>query len=338
MIPHSKPLLGSAEEQAATRVVRSGMLAQGKECEKLEDELAQYLSATQVVVVSSGSAALHLALVGMGIGRGDRVMIPSFVCTALLNAVRHVGGTPSLVDLPTVGYNIEPQDMSEDIACTIVPHMFGKAASINDFDGRIVEDCAMAIGASIGGIKLGTLGECGIFSFYATKVLCAGEGGAICTHDVNLAETIRDIRDYDGRQDDRPRFNYKMTDIQAAIARVQLQSLDRFVSVRRELAGRYDEVLSGCGFALPSFGDEDNPFRYVVRHPEHSAENLQRAFEREGVSARRPVYRPLHSYLDTDRTFPNTDRVFSESVSIPLYPALTEPEINHILAATPKVL
>ena len=322
-------MLGSAEQEAASRVVGSGLLAQGPECEALEEEMGDYLSASHVVVVSSGSAALHLALAALRTEPDHGVGLPSYVCTALLNAVKQVDASPVLTDLTQNGYNIHPADVPEDVSTTIVPHMFGCAADIGQFKGDIIEDCAMAIGASSGSRKLGTLGRLGVFSFYATKVLCAGEGGAVCTDDPDLAEAVRDLRDYDGRSDARIRYNYKMTDIQAAIARIQLSQLDQFVSIRRELAARYNAAFSNTSSILPDFKAEDIPFRYVVRRTGSSANDLITSFEADGIAARRPVFKPLHTYLN--QRLPNTERTHSEAVSIPLYPALTEENVKKIL-------
>ena len=331
-------MLGAAEEAAAGDVIRSGLLAQGPQCAALEDELADYLSTRHVVVVSSGSAALHLSLVALGICKDDSVGLPSYVCAALLNAVRHVRASPYLIDLPESGYNICPTTEPQDLSAVIVPHMFGKAAAVDTYTAPVIEDCAMAIGASAAGRKLGTAGKLGVFSFYATKVLCAGEGGAVCTDDANLADIVRDLRDYDGRIDDKPRYNYKMTDIQAAVARCQLKSLDRFITMRRHTADRYGRALRETRACLPEFGEEDIPFRYVVRHPENDADTLIASFDREDVAARKPVFRPLHEYLETDLTYENTSRAHTQAVSIPLYPSLTETEIDLVIEAGLKAL
>jgi perosamine synthetase len=275
MIPHSKPLLGKAEEEASARVIRSGLVAQGAECEALERELSAYLSVGHVVVCSSGSAALHLSLLALGKRAGDRIGMPSYVCSALQNAIRHVGAEPHLVDLAPDGFNINLASMPRDCDGVIVPHMFGHAAyGVATASFPVIEDCAKAIGASYGGKKLGSIGLLGVFSFYATKVLCAGEGCAICTDDKALADLLRDLRDYDGRIDPILRFNYKMTDIQAAIARAQLQSLDTFISVRRDLANRYSDALRGYPLTLPNFAEGDIAFRYVIRHDKKEADAL----------------------------------------------------------------
>lgn len=340
MIPHSKPLISEEAVNEASRVVRSGQLAQGPECEAFEAELAEYLGVPYVVVVSSGTAALHLGLLSLSMGPGNRVSFPSYVCTALLQATRQAGATPIVLDLPAAGLNINAGQMTESGDCVILPHMFGVSApGVTDLDVTAIEDCAMAIGASAGGRKLGTIGILGVFSFYATKVLCTGEGGAICTQDGSLAEHIRDLRNYDGRSDDKQRFNCKMTDIQAAIGRVQLRSLDTFADIRRDIAARYAQVLENHAVTLPQFSDEDVPFRFVIRDAVREANEIVQAFNERGVTARRPVFEPVHRLMGhSDDAYPNTTRAFREAVSIPLYPALTEPEIQHIIETARDVL
>lgn len=338
MIPHSKPLVGEAEAEAAARVVRSGMLAQGPECEALEAELSAYLGTDHVVAVSSGSAALHLALLALDIGTTHTVGLPSYVCSALLNACRHAGATPALVDLPESGYNVDARGGPASDAL-IVPHMFGQAASLDGAPAPLIEDCAMAVGASTDGQKVGTIGDVGVFSFYATKVLCAGEGGALCTGDGGLADRLRDLRDYDGREDGPPRFNYKLTDVQAAVARVQLRSLDGFIARRRAIAARYDEALADAPVARPDIGDGDIAYRYVIRHETRDADELISAFETAGIAARKPVFLPLHRMNgDPDSAYPNTTAAYLRAVSIPIYPALTDDEVDRVVASFGRVL
>jgi perosamine synthetase len=345
MIPHSKPLLGKNEEAAASRVIRSGLVAQGAECAALESELAAYLSVEDVIVVSSGSAALHLGLLALILDTGKdpaqtRIGLPSYVCTALLNAIRHVGCEPHLIDLPPSGYNIIPDNATTSLDGLIVPHMFGQAATGLESPGcPVIEDCAMAIGAASGGRKLGSIGRLGVFSFYATKVLCAGEGGAVCTSDPGIAGRIRDLRDYDGRNDSAPRFNYKMTDIQAAIAREQLRALPGFISRRRELALRYSVAFEDLAITLPDFTEEDLAFRYVIQHDKITASSLIPMLERHGISARAPVFQPLHRVMKMDdASMPNTSRTQDKAVSLPLYPALTDGEADQVIAAARAVL
>ena len=345
MIPHSRPSLGPEEESAACRVIRSGHLAQGQEVAALESELSNVLGVAHVVAVSSGSAALHLALLALGVGHGDAIAMPTYVCAALLNAAHHVGARPVLADTHPETCNIAPDDLSRrltpSVRAVMVPHMFGCAAdlpALMAFGIPVVEDCAMALGAEQNGQKLGSIGRISTFSFYATKVLCAGEGGAAATADPDLADRLRDLRDYDGRHDGRPRFNYKLTDLQAAVARTQLRKLEAFVARRRQLGIQYARELASTGTGLPCFASGDYPFRYVVRHNKDAAGLIPR-FEQAGVAARQPVFYPLHRCLGlADGDFPNATRVFQEALSLPLYPSLSDDEVHAILQTAREIL
>ena len=344
-IPHSRPSLGLDEEKAACRVLRSGMLAQGTEVAALESELAKYLGVAHVIAVNSGSAALHLSLLALNIGSKDEVLLPSYVCTALLHAIRHVGATPVLVDIVPDTLQICPDDAAnkktEHTRAILVPHMFGKAADLSaliSLDLPVIEDCALALGASQKGYKLGSKGKLAAFSFYATKVICGGEGGALATSDDNLADCLRDLRDYDGRHDDKTRFNYKLTDLQAAIVRVQLSKLPAFINRRKELGERYANTLASTGAQLPNFAPGEFPFRYIVRTL-REASTVISAFETRGVAVRAPVFRPLHRVLNLpDESFTNTASAHNHAVSIPLYPALTQAETDRILIVAREVL
>ncbi len=345
MIPHSRPCLGPEEEEAACRVIRSGHLAAGTEVDAFESELADYLGVAHVIAVSSGSAALHISLLALNVGSGDAVAMPSYVCSALLNAAQHVGAEPVLADVDPLTLNLAPEDVARRLTpntrAVFLPHMFGRAAPVQaflDLGRPIIEDCATSLGARSDGRVLGSLGILSIFSFYATKVICAGEGGAIATSDPTLAQRARDLREYDGRSDALPRFNYKLTDVQAAIARVQLSKLDSLISKRRGLGERYIKELSDTSASLPGFREGEFPFRFVIRH-ERPAEKLIPSFEKRGIAASRPVSCPLHRKLKLpDRDFPNTAEAFERDLSIPIYPALSEKEVGQILQTALEIL
>jgi dTDP-4-amino-4,6-dideoxygalactose transaminase len=219
--------------------------------------------------------------------------------------------------------------------------MFGRAAdleSILDLGVPIVEDCATSIGSGYRGKKLGSFGRLAVFSFYATKVLCAGEGGAVATSDAQLAEHLRDLRDYDGRRDGSTRYNYKLTDLQAAVGRVQLGKLDQFVERRREMGSQYARALESTDAQVPRFGPGEYPYRFVIRHAS-GADVLIPRFESAGAAARRPVFWPLHRSLGVpDNEFPCASEAYQDAISLPLYPAMSEVEVDQLLRAAHDIL
>src|SRR5262245_30539920 len=178
-IPHSRPTLGHEEERAAVRALRSGMVGGGEEVDRFERELEAFVGAGRATAVHTGSAALHLALLGLGVGPGDRVVLPSYVCAAVLNAVHYTGAEPILADVSPESANLDPDDVRKRLRAgtkaIIAPHLFGRPAPIRELRRLgvpVVEDCAMALGA-----KVGREGEVAIFSFYATKMIATGHGG-----------------------------------------------------------------------------------------------------------------------------------------------------------------
>ncbi len=204
--------MGEAEAEAAARVVRSGQVAQGREVEAFEREVADFTGRRYGVAVSSGTAALHLGLLALGIGEGQRVAVPSYVCTALLHATWAVGAVPVPCDIDAQTRNMAPAALAqlESVDVAIVPHMFGLPADMDAFDKLgipYIEDCAMSIGATRAGRPLGSNGALSICSFYATKMLGVGEGGMVLTDERHLADAVRQRREYDGVPARRVHFN-----------------------------------------------------------------------------------------------------------------------------------
>jgi perosamine synthetase len=336
-IPHSRPTIDHEEIAAVTAVLGSGQLAQGEQVLQFEKDLALLVDVGGAVAVSSGTAALHLSLLALKIGEGDEVVIPSFVCPALLNAIRYVRAAPILADIDQESFNIDVRDLKCRITrktkAVIVPHMFGLPADIREIVALgvpVIEDCAQALGSRYKGAPSGSFGALSIFSFYATKVICTGEGGMVAANDGQLLDRIRDLRDYDEKADDRLRYNCKLTDLQAALGLTQLRKLPALISRRRVLARQYDEFLRKRLLPAPACPpDRDHIYyRYVIR-TKRVAELLA-AGESVGIAYRRPVFKPLHHYLGMTG-YPQTEAAFLETVSLPIYPSLHDEEINAIL-------
>src|SRR5437764_1320783 len=219
MIPHSRPSITDDDAERVARVVRSGQLAQGPEVAALERELAARLGVQDAAAVASGSAALELALGALGVGAGDEVLIASYVCDALYHAVRRVGATPVLVDADAATLSLSAKDAlarrTSRTRAVIVPHAFGLAADLEPFQALevpVIEDCAQALGAELDDGRLaGSRGALAVCSFYATKMIAAGEGGAVAGPAALIAR-VREARDYDERATLAPRTNAKLTD------------------------------------------------------------------------------------------------------------------------------
>ncbi len=342
-IPHSRPTVGPEEARRLNEVIRSGYLAQGRVVQAFEQAFAKSMRGGTSVAVGSGTAALHLVLLAMGIGAGDEVIIPSYVCTALLNAVYYVAARPVLADIDPDTGNMDPLDAKKRITrrtrAIIVPHMFGLAADLSGMAALgvpIIEDCAQAVGGTYAGKPVGTFGKAAVFSFYATKVMTTGEGGMVVSGSKRLIERIRDLRDYDEKPAYKIRYNYKMTDIQAALGLAQLAKLETFIQRRRRIAGTYSRFLQDYGLKLPGPDPGHIYFRYVVGLGADSAPLIQDLRQR-GVMGAKPVHRPLHRYLK-QKGFANTDKAWRRSVSLPIYPGLTRSDADRVLCVFVKCL
>ncbi|MCX5833836.1 MAG: DegT/DnrJ/EryC1/StrS family aminotransferase [Deltaproteobacteria bacterium] len=337
MISHSRPTLDDSDRKAVLSVLESGHLVQGEQVARFEKELTTFIGTKNGVAVSSGTAALHLSLLGLEVGPGDEVIFPTFVCSALLQAVSYVGATPVLADIDPRTFNIDVVDLKKRVTkktkAIIVPHMFGLPADMEEILSLgipVIEDCAQAIGAKYGSARVGSLGKVSIFSFYATKMLATGEGGMVLSDDEDLLERVRDLRDYDEREDHLLRFNYKMTDMQAALGVSQLKKLPLFIWRRREIAESFNRCLDGES-ALPPVappGREHVYYRYVALLDDESAPFIDE-MRKKGVDCRRPVFKPLHRYLNLS-DYPVAEDVWRRSVSIPLYPSMMNGERRHI--------
>ena len=345
-IPHSRPSLGETEAKAVAEVVRGGWIAQGRQVAAFEQAMAKVTGQAQGVAVSSGTAALYLALTAIGIGSGDEVVIPSYVCTALWHAVRLTGSKPVLVDIEPVTYQPSPQAVAGALTrrtkAVIVPHMFGLPADIETLKSHgipVIEDCAQTLGGTARGTPVGSAGNLAICSFYATKLLTAGEGGMILGRDESLMSRVRALRQYDEPDAPDQAFNYKMTDIQAALGLCQVARLESFLARRRTIAARYHEAVRQAGLTPPLVpaGLEHGYFRYVVRMPHPVGPALDRAARTLGIGCRRPVDPPIHRYLGLSG-FPETDAAWERALSIPLYPALTDHEVDRVIGALPAIL
>jgi perosamine synthetase len=343
-IPHSMPTLGEEEAKGLQEVLASGRIATGEEVELFEQAMASYLDLKGAAATSSGTAALHLSLLALGVKEGDEVICPSFTCSALLNAVYHCRATPRLVDINEETMNISliatHKALSKKTTAIIVPHMFGyPVEAMDDFlalGPPIIEDCAQSPGATYQGRMTGTWGAAAIFSFYATKVITTGQGGMVASSDKGLLATVRDLRAYDKKEDYKVRYNFCMTDLQARMGRIQLEKLPSFLKMREERARMYDKHLRGIkGLTEPRAGGIY--YRYIVRIPGDKLDGVMGLLRRDDIEAQPPVFCPLHRYLGLDG-FAVTERVFAEALSLPIYPRLKAADASNISRCLKKAV
>jgi len=338
MIPHSRPTIDEHDILAVASVLHSGNIAQGTAVEKFEQELSSYIGVKSGVATSSGTAALHLALLALDITGKDTVALPSYVCTAVLNAVNYVGASPLLIDTHPDTFNMDVEDLERKlrpgVKAIIVPHSFGLAADLEEIMALgipVIEDCAQSIGATYRNKLTGSFGNISIFSFYATKMITTGEGGMVVSNSEEFLGKIRDLRDYDNRENYVTRYNYKMTDFQAALGLSQLKKLNHFIEIRRKIAQRYNiELKNLCSLPVNHGNDSKHIYYRYTINLSRDVESFLKLSKEKGINCERPVFKPLHRYLNLSG-FTNTDRVWENAVSIPIYPTLTEKNMNTII-------
>jgi len=342
VIPHSRPTIGQLEIDAVSKVIASGQIAQGPEVTAFEEEFAHKIGVKYAAAVSSGTAALHLALRALGISRGDEVIIPSFVCTALLNAVNYAGATPVIADTEPQTLNIDPHDTADRITpntkAIIVPHMFGLMADISDLSKLgvpLLEDCAQAVGAAHNGNMAGSLGRMGIYSFYATKVMTCGEGGMVVSNEKELVKRVKDAREYDNQAEYAVRYNYKITEFQAAMGRRQLDRLDDFIARRRKISAEYHQAFEKLPVGLPPTDAGHIYYRYILNVGQ-DVEGWISQMQANGITCAKPVFKPLHNYLAGSHC-PNADTAFSQMLSIPIYPSLSDSDAARIIKTVTEI-
>lgn len=340
MINQSKPCIETSDFDYISEIIETGQIAAGPFVEKLEEEFCQYHDVRFSSAVSSGTAALHLALLALAIGKGDEVILPSYTCSAVLNAINYTGASAVPVDIDPETLNISPETIIPFISirtkAIIVTHTFGFPADINKIIALgipVIEDCAHAVGAQYLNKLCGSIGTVSVLSLYATKMLGSGEGGIVYTNDEKIATRVRDLNKADMRDNYIVRFNYKMSDLAAGFAINQFRKLDYYLQRRNYIAQKYLEAFKAIpqmSFQKSNIGTKPSYYRFIINT--HQAEALTRYTNLKRVMCDRPVFKPIHEYLKmSNSNFQETEKIMHSCVSIPIYPAMSEDDINIVI-------
>ncbi len=347
-IPLSAPDITEAEIAAVNAVLRTPQLSMGPELNAFEAELARYHSVTDAVVVSSGTAALHLSLLTLGIGSGDEVIVPSFAFMAVANAVHYAGATPVFAEIDPVTLNLDPAAVENAITshtrAVIVVHTFGIPADMDAFRAIatrhglvLIEDACEAIGAEFDGRRVGTFGDLAVLGFYPNKQITTGEGGAILARDPTHAARLRSLRNQ-GRaggawlDQQEIGFNYRVPEIECALGRVQLSRIGEILNLRRTAAERYQSLLQDVpGFVLPPLtlpGRTISWFVYVVRLKRSAdRDRIQSHLAECGIAAGTyfaPIHRqPAWQTNAKSVMLPFTDESSLSTLALPLFNRIT---------------
>ncbi len=347
MISAAKPIIGDDERQAVDRVLRSGMLAQGPEVAAFEEEFSKYVGGYKCVAVNSGTSALHMALLAADIKAGDEVIVPSFTFAATANSVALTGATPVFVDIDPRTFNIDPAAIEAAITPktkAIQPvHLYGQPAQMDKILGiakkhnlLILEDAAQAHLATFNGQYLGSFGIAGTFRFYPTKHMTSGEGGMIsCATDefARMCKLLRNQGMEKRYENEVVGFNTRMTDIHAAIGRVQLAKVEEWNKIRQQNANFLDENLSGVvtPYVIPNAVHVYH--QYTIRVSGHNRDKFAEEMTKRGVG--NGVYYPIpvHQLPSFNLKFdlPNTTAACKEVISIPVHPSLTQSELETVV-------
>ncbi len=356
MIPAAKPLLGDDEARAVSEVIKSGMLAQGKKVAEFEEGFGRFIGAKHTIAVGNGTQALHVALLAAGVRSGDEVITTAFSFLASSTSIVHCGAKPVFADIDPETFNMDPDDAGKLVTKktrAIMPvHLFGLSADVKELQKIcdehglvLVEDACQAHGAQVGGKCAGTFGIASAFSFYPTKNITTGEGGAVTTMDDKTAERCRLLRN----QGQVSRYNcvmigynYRMTDIGGAIGIEQLKKLPGWTETRIKNAAYLDRELSKAGIKAPHVprGYRHVYHQYTIRVKDR--DNVQKKLADMGVGT--GVYYPqgLHEMgpLAQYRTrkLPNVEKACREVLALPVHPALSGADLETVAKAVVKAV
>jgi perosamine synthetase len=352
MIPIAEPWIGDEELQYATDAIKRGWISpRGEYVTEFEDAMAEFVGTEYAFATSSGTAALHLSLVAAGIGEGDEVIIPDLTWIACANVVEYVDATPVSVDVDRDTFVLSPEGVRDsittDTAAVMPVHLYGQPCDMDplldlaeEHDLTIIEDAAEAHGASYSGRQVGSIGDLGCFSFYGNKIFTTGQGGMITTDNDDLAEKIRLYR-RDGMSEERKYYhpvvgyNYRLTNVQAAIGVGQLQRSDEILAAKRRVAQTYREELRHDDVRFqydPEWSSSAHWMTAPVFRSESQRNRIEQALEEADIETR-PFFHPIHAqppYSASMSNCPVANSLANKGLNLPSSPKLTDDEIATI--------
>jgi perosamine synthetase len=372
-IPLSEPDITDADIDAVVSVLRTPRLSLGPKLAEFESATAAYVGVPHAVGVSSGTAGLHLALLALGVGPGDEVIVPSFTFIAVANAVRYAGAHPVFADIDAGTLNLDPNRVEAAITprtrAMIVVHTFGRPAEIAELldlarrhNLRVIEDACEALGAEVGGRRVGSFGDVGVFAFYPNKQITTGEGGMVVTRNADLARRMAALRNH-GRYDCSDAtgaspessdawfehvelgFNYRLSEMQCALGLAQLARVDAILARREAVARRYCEWLGGnANLVLPALHLDNQKlswFVFVVRlapaFSQADRDRIARELASAGIATGRyfaPIHlQPAYSGWDSAGALPVTEAVAACTLALPFFNRITDRQIGQVCEA-----
>ena len=368
MIRLTIPSIEEDDIQSVSEVLRSGYLVQGSKVKAFEEKVADYVGTRYAVAVSNCTAALHLALLALDVKPGDLVVVTAYSWISTANVIELCGASPVFVDIQPDTFNLDPaclavtlsklmadSETAKRVKAILPVHTFGQMANMpaileiaSQYGLPVVEDAACALGATLKGKQAGSWGVMGCFSFHPRKAITTGEGGIITTNDAALVRKLRALRNH-GMDPDAssidfimPGFNYRMTEFQAALGLTQMDKLDRIITKRRDLAANYDRLLQNTAIQSPIVGiDSCSVYQsYVVLLPEYPTQHRQQLIQQlrnQDIETTIGTYHmPMTTYFSSRYNyqkgdFPITDKIFNQSLTLPLYETLSSEECCQVV-------
>ena len=357
MIRLAKPNISEKAINAVVDVLRSGNLVQGKYVQEFEQRLAEYLNIDNTIVVSSGTAALHLSLLALDIKEGDEVIVPAFTFAATVNVVELVGAKPVFVDINLDDYCINTKKIEDVITnntvAIILVHEFGQAAKVDDiiilcekYNLKLIEDAACALGTEFDNKKVGSFGDFGCFSFHPRKAITTGEGGLITTDNKTLAKKVRALRNHgmeleDGKVEfNYAAYNYRMTDFQAVLGIFQLEDFDKQVEVRKNIATEYDKLLNEVKWIITPKIFNNRKMTYQTYHilvdnnidrdsliKHLNTNNIQANYGAQAVNVQKYY---TEKYNISDEDLPNAYNAYTQGIALPIGDFLSIDDVHFI--------
>lgn len=358
-IPVAEPEIGREELKNVVEAVESGWVSsKGPFVEEFERSFSKYIGVRNAVATSSGTTALHLSLVALGIGEGNNVLVPSLSFIAVANAVTYTGAEPIFVDSQSEYWCIDPSKIEEKIdsqtKAVIVVHLYGHPCDMDeimriaeDHKLHVIEDCAEAHGAEYKGRKVGSFGITSCFSFFGNKIITTGEGGMCLTNNEELADKMRILSNYGMNPNkkywhDIIGFNYRMTNLQAALGVAQLKKINRLITKKRQIATTYNKLLQDLSPVTPA---PESPWAksvywlYSVLVTKALRDKVIEYLERKGIETR-PFFYPLHTLPPYKRglIFPVAEELSARGLNLPSGPQLSENQIEEVVESLSEAL
>lgn len=339
---HSQPTIDQDDQQSIIKVLNSKNIAQGKLKLEFEKKFTNYIGGIETSLTNTGRSALFIALETIRAKENDEIIVPTYVCSSVLETIEQIGAKVKVVDIGEnycIDRNTILNSITEKTKAVVIVHTFGISAEIEPIkkllkekNVYLIEDCAHAVGGTNNGRRLGSFGDISFFSFQATKMLTSGEGGAVVLNNKRLISNFYDVKN-------KYKKLFAISDINTSLLMAQFEKLDLFIYQRRELAKKYIyELKTSKKIQIPIDNiDRSVFFRFILKIKDMDFEKIKRCMDKKNVAVRRGVDSMLHSELDKNH-YKNAEKTYQETLSLPIYPSLSFEDVEYIAKSLKECL